>query len=157
MQSRVIKLTAVLLISAAALYAADESKKCNATARECEQTIRRMLSGRRYLGISVVELKPGLVIKSIVPDGPASHADLKEGDRIIAINGRNMNEATAREFKQTFADARETGTLWIIVQRRGNYRRVETRMEPYTKGQIDKIVAAHLAESHSAIAGATVK
>jgi predicted metalloprotease with PDZ domain len=153
MQSRFLKLTAVLLLSAAAVYAADEAKKCNASARECEQQIRHMLSGRRYLGISVVELKPGLVIKSIVPDGPASRADLKEGDRIVAINGRNMNEANAREFKQALADARETGTLWIIIQRRGNFRRVETRMEPYTKGQIDKIVAAHLAQSHSAIAG----
>lgn len=154
MHTRLLKLTAVLFLSAAALYGADETRKCSATARECEQQIRLMLSGRRYLGISVVELKPGLVIKSIVPDGPASRADLKEGDRLIAINGRNMNEATAREFKQALADARETGTLWIIVQRRGNFRRVETRMEPYSKAQIDKIVQAHLTQSHAVIAGA---
>ena len=153
MQSRLLNIVAVTVLSAAALYAGDEPKHCNAPARECEQQIRQMLSGRRYLGLSFVELKPGIVIKSIVPDGPASRVDLKEGDRIIAVNGHPMNAATARDFKQALADARQTGTLWLIVQRRGAMRHVEVRMEPYSKAQIDKIIAAHLAQSHSAIAG----
>ena len=152
MQSRLLNIALVTVLSAVALYA-DEPKHCNAPARECEQQIRQMLSGRRYLGLSFVELKPGIVIKSIVPDGPASRADLKEGDRIMAVNGRPMTTATARDFKQVLADARETGTLWIIIQRRGALRHVEVRMEPYSKAQIDKIIAAHLAQSHSAIAG----
>jgi len=153
MQSRLLNTVLVTLLSAAALYAGDEPKHCNAPARECEQQIRQMLSGRRYLGLSFVELKPGIVIKSIVPDGPASRADLKEGDRVIAVNGRSMQTALARDFKQALADARETGTLWLIIQRRGALRKVEVRMEPYSKAQIDKIIQAHLAQSHSAIAG----
>ena len=153
MQSRLLKILVTTILFAAALQA-DEAKKCNASARECEQQIRTMLSGRRYLGLSFVELKPGIVIKSLVPDGPASRADLKEGDRIMAVNGHRMQTATARDFKQALADARETGTLWIIVQRRGALRKVEVRMEPYSKAQIDKIIQAHLAQSHSAIAGA---
>ena len=154
MQSRLIKTVAVtVLLSAAALYAGDEPKHCNASARECEQQIRQMLSGRRYLGLSLVELKPGIVIKSILPDGPASRADFEEGDRIIAVNGRRMETATARDFKQVLAAASQTGTLWMIIQRRGAMRHVEVRMEPYSKAQIDKIIQAHLAQSHSAIAG----
>lgn len=153
MQSRLLHFVAVTVLSAAALYAADEPKHCNAPARECEQQIRQMLSGRRYLGLSFVELKPGIVIKSILPDGPASRADLKEGDRIVAVNGRRMQTATARDFKQALGDASGTGTLFLIVQRRGAMRHVEVRMEPYSKEQIDKIIQAHLAQSHSAIAG----
>ncbi len=153
MHSRLLQTVIVTVLSAAALFAGDEPKHCNAPARECEQQIRQMLSGRRYLGLSFVELKPGIVIKSIVPDGPASRVDLKEGDRIMAVNGRPMTTATARDFKQVLADAHQTGTLWIIIQRRGAFRKVEVRMEPYSKEQIDKIVAAHLAQSHSAIAG----
>jgi len=152
MQSRLLTIFLATVFSVAALQA-DEGKRCNASARECEQQILVMLSCRRYLGLSFVELKPGIVIKSLVPEGPASRADLKEGDRIMAVNGRNMQSATARDFKQALADARETGTLWLIVQRRGALRKVEVRMEPYSKSQIDKIIAAHLAQSHSAIAG----
>jgi len=34
------------------------------------------------------------------------------------------------------------------VQRRGILKHIDVRMEPYTKAQIDKIVAQHLAEFH---------
>ena len=51
-----------------------EEPKCHNAARECTQQIRKMLGGRRYLGIQVVELKPGLVIKSVLPDSPAARS-----------------------------------------------------------------------------------
>ncbi len=107
-----------------------------------------MLSGRRYLGAQVLDQKPGLIIKSISNDGPAARVDLKPGDRIIAVNGRQMTQAGIREFKQALAEVKDTGTIFMIIQRRGAYRKVEFRLEPYPKTQIDKIIAAHLAQSH---------
>lgn len=112
-----------------------------------------MLSGRRYLGVQLVELKPGLVIKSVINSSPASRAGLKENDRLIAVNGRSVTLASAREFKQILAEARVTGLLWLIVQRRGAYKKIEVRLEPYTKEQIDKIINAHLTRNHQATAG----
>jgi predicted metalloprotease with PDZ domain len=108
-----------------------------------------MLSGRRYLGAQLEETNPGLTVKSVVADGPAEHADLRPGDRLRAVNGRSTMQATIRDFKQILSDARQTGRLTIIVQRNGILRRIDVRMEPYTKAQIDKIVAQHLAQSHS--------
>lgn len=108
-----------------------------------------MLTGRRYLGLQIVELRPGLVIKSVVANSPAARAGLKANDRLIAVNGRTLAEATAPEFKQLLANAKETGRLWMIVQRRGAYRKIEVRLEPYTKEQISKIVAQHLAQAHT--------
>lgn len=112
--------------------------------------IRQMLSGRRYLGINVVEITPpnGVFIKAVLPDGPASHADLRAGDRIMSVNGRQLADGGIKEFKRLLANAKETGTLFMIIERRGNLRHAEVRLEPYTKAQIDKIVAAHLAQSH---------
>jgi predicted metalloprotease with PDZ domain len=139
----------VLLLFSAAAVQAEEPKRCNSTAQECEREIRRMLSGRRYLGLQVHPLEHGgIVIKAVNPDSPAARGDFKEGDRIIAVNGRDMTLATAKEFKQVLADAREPGVLFIIIQRRGAYRKVETRLEPFPKSQIDKIVAQHLLQSH---------
>jgi predicted metalloprotease with PDZ domain len=111
-----------------------------------------MLSGRRYLGATIVDLKPGIVIRAILPDSPAAKAGLRAGDRFIAVNGHSLENASASEFKGVLAEARQTGKLWMIVQRRGAYTKVEGRLEPYPKEYIDKIVSAHLQQAHTATA-----
>jgi PDZ domain len=128
---------------------ADEVKMCTASAQECERAIRQMLSGRRYIGVQLVELNPGLAVKSVVEDGPADRADLRTGDRLMAVNGKSTRDATIKDFKEILSDAKETGTLWIIVQRRSILKHIDIRMEPYTKEQIDKVVAQHLTEFHN--------
>jgi predicted metalloprotease with PDZ domain len=113
-----------------------------------------MLSGRRYLGVTVDHREETLVVRAVQPHSPAHRAGLAPGDRLMAMNGRSLANATPRDFKQILADARETGRLFIIVSRRGAHRKLEARLEPYSKEQIAKIVAAHLSQSHTATAGA---
>lgn len=135
-----------LIVAAAVLYADDP--KCNVNARECDQQIRNMLSGKRYHGATVEERKPGLVIKSVAPKSPAWKSGLRPGDRLIAINRKSVTQATTRDFKQIVADARVNGTVDMIIWRSGAYSRVVLRLEPYTKEQMDKIIAGHL-EAHN--------
>lgn len=127
--------------------------QCHASARECAQQIRQMLAGRLYLGVDVVELKPGLVIKTVLPHSPASRVELKAGDRLIAVNGKSLASARARQFKELVATSR-TGKIMLIVQRRGAFRRIEARLEPYPASYIEKVISGHLSQSHSARAGA---
>ena len=129
---------------------AEEGKKCNSTAQECDREIRRMLSGRRYLGLQLVELQHGgLIVKDVNEDSPAKRSEFKKGDRIIAVNGRDMRLAMAKDFKQALNDVKDTGgVLFVIVQRRGNYRKLDARLEPYPKEQVDKIIAQHLLQYH---------
>jgi membrane-associated protease RseP (regulator of RpoE activity) len=138
---------------AAITIRADEPR-CSASARECDEQIRKFLAGRRYLGATIDDHHPGLFIKSVAIDGPAERAGLRPGDRLIAVNGKSVTQATTREVKQILADARETGRLFIILSRHGSYSSIEARLEPYSKAQLDKIVAAHLAQSHSSASGA---
>ena len=140
-------------VAAGFVYGEDEAK-CNASARECTQQIRNMLGGRRYLGVQVVELKPGLVVKTVLPDSPASRVALQAGDRLIAVNGKSLTQANASNFKQYMAEAKETGKILLIVQRRGAYRRIEVRLEPYPEEYIEKEITGHLSQSHTATAGA---
>ena len=145
-------LLATWLAAAVATVAGDQ--KCNGTARECDQQIRQFLGGNRFLGATIKEQNPGLFIMAVTPEGPAARAGLQVGDRLIACNNRPLTRATTREFKQILADAREHGKLLFIVGRRGSYKRIEARLEPYTKEQIDKIISAHLTQTHPSSAGA---
>lgn len=139
----------VALVTAASLAIAQEPK-CSGTARECEDAIRKgMSTGRRFLGLNVVDLKPGLIVKSVIPGSPAARSGLLANDRLIAVNGKSLTLATGLEFKQILAEARNTGRLWVIVQRRGAYKKIDVRLEPYPKEHIDKAVAAHLSRSHN--------
>ena len=145
-------LIAALLVGPAAL--ADDTRMCGATARECEQAIRQLSGGRRYLGASIQELNPGIRVRAVNEDGPAERADLRPGDRLMSINGHGTRSANIKDFKQLLYDAKETGVLWIIVQRDGILKKVYVRLETYTKVQIDKMVAQHLAQFHAIAATA---
>ena len=130
---------------------AGDDRKCNASARECEVQIRQMLRGRRYLGLQVVDLRPGwIVVKSVNPDGPAFNR-FREGDRIMAVNGRTLKNM--KEFKQILYEAKDPGTLWIVIQRRNALQRIWVRLEPYSQEQIGKIIAQHMAR-HTVDVGA---
>jgi predicted metalloprotease with PDZ domain len=146
-------LIATLLMTAIALSAIAEEQRCPGTAKECDQQIRHFLSGRRFLGATVKDRNPGLFIESVTPNGPAERAGLQKGDRLIACNTKSVAHASTREFKQILAEARQGGALTMIVFRRGGYKRVNARLEPYTKQQIDQIIAAHLSQSHPSSAG----
>ena len=138
-------LAALLLVLSAN---AEDRKLCTAPAAECEKAIRQLSSGRRYLGALVEELAPGIVVKAVNDEGPAARADLRPGDRLMAVNGRSTREASIKDFKQVLYSAKETGVLWIIVLRGGILKKIDVRLEPYTKAQIDKMVAQHLLQGH---------
>ena len=149
MTLRPLHLAFLALVVGASTLLAQESGHCSASARECEMEIRQMLSGRRYLGAQIIDLNPGVVIKSLNNDGPAVHTVLQAGDRLIAINGRSLMYGTVRDYKAIIAEVKDTGgMLFMIVERHGTYHKVEIRLWPFPKAQVEKIIAAHLAKSH---------
>ena len=77
-------------------------------------------------------------------------ADLKAGDKLIAVNGHRTTEASIKDFKQIVDEVGRTHRhLWMLVQRRGAFKKIDVMMEPYSKGQIERIVTQHLSEAHS--------
>jgi S1-C subfamily serine protease len=131
-------------------FAVAQEPRCSSSAQECDVQIRQMMStGRRYLGLNVVDLKPGLIVKSVLPNSPAARGGILANDRLVAVNGRSLLLSSAMGFKEVLAGARQTGRLWVIVQRRGAYRKIDVRLEAYPKEHIDKAVAAHLQRSHN--------
>jgi S1-C subfamily serine protease len=159
MHSRQIRFVFMSALLLAATARADEPqtkhKVCNAPAAECERAIRSMAAGRRYLGALVEPLNPGLRVTTIASESPAQRGGLGEGDRIMIMNGHQLVRGDIKEFRRIVSEARETGWLSILVQRGGILKRVEVRLEPFSKAQIDKMVAQHMAEAHPQSANTT--
>lgn len=150
MNPRLPRLVLVALLCVATAYAEDR-KMCTATPAECEQAIRQLSSGRRYFGAKVEDLAPGpgVTIRSVIAEGPAERAGLAAGDRLMSVNGKSMLNASVKDFKQILSESKDTGRLSIVILRRGMLKRIDVRLEPYTKAQIDRMVAQHLANSHT--------
>src|SRR5438552_17142576 len=115
MHLRTYQVVAALVSLAVATAHAEDKRKCTTPPAECERIIRQMLSGRRYLGVQIVELNPGLSIKSVVEDSPAERAALRAGDRLMAVNGKPTKDSTIGDFKQILSEASKTGRRFIIV------------------------------------------
>src|SRR5256885_3009037 len=101
MQSRISRLVSLSLsfLVAALVYAQQPAKKCNQSARECEQEIRQMLAGKLYFGVEVEERNLALIVKTVAPESSAWRVDLEVGDRLIAVGGHVTQQATIKEFK----------------------------------------------------------
>jgi predicted metalloprotease with PDZ domain len=150
-------LICLAFVSTFAVTAAEkpaEKQECSSTAAECDREIRQIMAGRRFLGLTISDLLPGIIVQAVVRDSPAARAGFRAGDKLIAVNGRSLIKSRVGDFKQIIADPSHNGRMRMVVLRRGIFRNIEVRLEPYTKEQLDKIVAAHLARSHTQSAAA---
>ncbi|MGF1461600.1 MAG: M48 family metalloprotease [Maricaulaceae bacterium] len=75
-------------------------------------------SSLRRSAATVFGVDKGLKIAWVAPNGPAHAADVREGDRVIAINGRKP-ETRRRRLAQQIARARDSGRLDLTLQRGG--------------------------------------
>jgi predicted metalloprotease with PDZ domain len=151
-----MKATLAMLAAAFALVAlahADASRKCEASAKDCELQIREMLAGKRYLGAKFEESRWGMVIAHVEPDSPAAVAGLNVSDRVFAVNGKEATKGGFKRFKALLneAAAKEGGRVYFTIIRVGRVLRIAVRMTVMSKEAIDKVVAAHLKEAHPEI------
>jgi predicted metalloprotease with PDZ domain len=147
---RTVVLIAAAVCAAALAYAA-ESRKCTASAKECEYQIREMLADKRYLGAKVEDSRWGVVVTEVIPGSPAHSAGLSSGDRIFAVNGRECTKGGMRKFKALLNEAAtqdEGGKVSLTIVRLGRLLRISARLSVMSKEEIDKVVAAHLKEAH---------
>ena len=135
-----------------AVYAAQKGR-CTASLQECEYQIRQMLATKRQPGILVADSRWGVVVTHVIAGSPAAEVGLATGDRIFAVNGRDVSRGGTKQFKTLLSQAalRENGRVTLTVVRLGRLYRYGARMELMSKEQIDKVVAAHVKEAHTDI------
>jgi predicted metalloprotease with PDZ domain len=91
--------------------------KCTATTQECLDSMVAHYKQKGWIGVNLErdESSKGMEITSVVPDGPASKAGFRAGDRMTAMNGIKFapeNEEKLAEVQKSFKPgARFTFTI----------------------------------------------
>jgi putative serine protease PepD len=79
-----------------------------------------------YLGVGFVPNTDEAVIGDITPGGPAEDSDLQPGDRVTAIDGREV--ATADDLASAIDDHKPGDRIELTVQRDGEQRTIEVEL-----------------------------
>jgi putative serine protease PepD len=97
-----------------------------------KEVVPQLLDGgeieRAYLGVSSGEdpEERGAVVGEITPGGPAASSDLRVGDRITAIDGREIGEPG--DLSSAIEDRKPGERVELTVQRGGEQRTIDVEL-----------------------------
>lgn len=72
---------------------------------------------RPYMGARLADGEGGIVVRSVTQGSPADKAGLKEGDKLISVDGQTVQKRT--ELRSLMSKAKVGQTLRLIVEREG--------------------------------------
>jgi len=81
---------------------------------------------RPYLGVSTTESAQEVTVAEVKPGGPAEQAGLRTGDVVVAVDGKNVGEAS--DVAAAIAGKRPGDTVAIEVRRGGQSQTVEVEL-----------------------------
>jgi serine protease Do len=103
---------------------------------------------RPYLGV-VLGDKAGPRVTKIVPETPAARADIREGDRITAVDG--VQVSTPHDVIVQVGKRRASETAKITVERDGEDQDIEVALGPVPKPQTTKSPAARIVPAETGL------
>ena len=146
-RSRLSLAITTLLLAAVGVVA---GPLCKGDPEVCAETIRKQLSGRRSLGVTMVSTHWGTVIDSVLPMSPAARAGIRPDDRIVMINRHDCTGADPQDVKELLVSEGGDGSLInLIVARPGEFKRIRARFDTLSPEQIEAIVQRHLRTAHA--------
>jgi len=95
---------------------------------------------RGWLGVEIQSITPeiasslgmnepkGAIIATIVPDGPAAKAGLRQGDVVLAVNGKQVEDS--RDLSRRVAGLVAGTSATLTVNREGKVQQITARIAP---------------------------
>jgi predicted metalloprotease with PDZ domain len=148
---RVIPIVALALLLVAVPASAGDSKKCTESTQVCLDGMVKHFETRGWVGLELESAETGeLTITKVEPDSPAKAAGLREGDKLVALNGIRFSEENKEAMKAAQAKMTIGATVTYTVDRGGKNLDVDVTLQKIPDDVMAKWVGRHMLE-HSSV------
>ena len=86
---------------------------------------RAMRAGQGGIGITLAARDDAIVVQTVLPDGPAAKGGIRAGDRLVAVDGEDAQDADPADIAARLAGPEGTGVTVSVRGRDGRVREVE--------------------------------
>jgi predicted metalloprotease with PDZ domain len=149
-----IKLLLMLLVMvglAPATLAEEERSRCTGDTQECLDAMARNLRSRGWVGLEL-ESEGGLeemIVTRVVPGSPAEAAGFHEGDRLVALNGVEFEQANIKKLKAMREDLTPGKQVTYRVQRKGSVRELWVTLTAVPDAVVAEWIGRHMMQHTS--------
>ena len=92
--------------------------ECNMTAEECAQEMQKNMATRGWLGITLDKSdETAMTITKVYPGSPAEQAGFRAGDKVVSINGVEVNEKNQEKLHGMYKKAKIGEHVTYVVER----------------------------------------
>ena len=136
---------------AQAQTASDTKQKCSYSTQDCLNYMVKQFQSRGWVGIELEGSDTGdLTITRVEPDSPAEAAGLREGDKLLAMNGIRFSEENKEAMKGAQAKMTVGATVTYTVDRAGKSKDVDVTLQQMPDSVMAKWIGRHMLE-HSSV------
>ena len=125
--------------------------KCEATAQECVDQMATYFKGRGWVGIEMAmdEESGAMSVTKVVSASPAAAAGFREGDVLVALNGRAARRREQREGRRRQEKMTPGATVTYTVERKGKKKDLAVTLGEIPENVLAAWVGRHMIEGHT--------
>ncbi|MCP3980683.1 MAG: PDZ domain-containing protein [bacterium] len=142
-------IVALALLVALAFVPALAGEKCSHDADTCLNYLAKHMQGRGWAGVDMDEST--MTVTQVFDDTPADKNGVRVGDRLITVNGIELNEANEEALHAVMAEMLPGKTFTYTIERKGRPREVKLTLEAMPAEAIAMFVGKHMLDGHAAV------
>lgn len=148
------KLLVMLLVMAGLMptaLAEEEHGRCSGDIQECLDAMARNLRSRGWVGLEL-DSEGGLekmIVTKVIPGSPAEAAGFHEGDRLVALNGVEFQQANIKKLQAMRENLTPGKQVTYRVQRKGSVRELWVTLTAVPDAVVAEWVGRHMLQHTS--------
>lgn len=150
-QSKLLVLLLVVLGMLPTALAEEEHGRCTGDIQECLDAMARNLRTRGWVGLEL-DSEGGLeemIVTKVIPGSPAEAAGFHEGDRLVALNGVEFQQANIKKLQAMRSNLTPGKQATYRVQRKGSVRELWVTLSAVPDAVVAEWIGRHMLQHTS--------
>ena len=124
--------------------------ECNMTAEECTQEMQKTMATRGWLGIVMdMQTEGEATISKIYEGSPAEQAGFEVGDRLVSINGVEVNEKNHEKIQGNWKKSKIGDQVSYVVARGSENVTLNATLVKMPEAVLAESIDKHMKEDHA--------